>query len=76
MAMELRKAEPDEAERCYQCIEDARDYHRSLGFEQWRPDYPTRQTILEDIAQQIGYAFVHEEELIGCLLYTSDAADD
>ena len=46
MAMELRKAEPDEAERCYQCIEDARDYHRSLGFEQWRPDYPTRQTIL------------------------------
>lgn len=73
MAMELRKAEPDEAERCYQCIEDARDYHRSLGFEQWRPDYPTRQTILEDIAQQIGYAFVHEEELIGyCCIMTGE----
>ena len=44
-----------------------------MGFEQWRPDYPTRQTILEDIAQQIGYAFVHEEELIGyCCIMTGE----
>lgn len=71
--MELRKAEPNEAEGCYQCIEDARDYHQSLGFEQWRPDYPTQQTILEDISQNIGYTFVHEKELIGyCCIMIGD----
>ena len=59
--MELRKAEANEAEICYQCIEDARAYHKSLGFEQWRPDYPTRETILEDIAQNMGYTFVDEQ---------------
>ena len=48
--MELRRAKQNEAEICYQCIEDARAYHKSLGFEQWHPDYPTRQTILEDIS--------------------------
>ena len=32
--MELRKAKANEAEICYQCIEDARAYHKSLGFEQ------------------------------------------
>lgn len=45
--VELRKAEPNEVEICYQCIEDARAYHQSLGFVQWRPDYPTRQPLLK-----------------------------
>ena len=49
--MELRKARQNEAAECYQCIEDARSYHKSMGFEQWHPDYPTRQTIREDIEQ-------------------------
>lgn len=49
--MELRKAKPNEVEICYQCIEDARAYHKSLGFEQWHPDYPTQHTILEDYAK-------------------------
>ena len=43
--MLLRFALMDEAEQCYQCIEDARAYHKSLGFEQWHPDYPTLDTI-------------------------------
>ena len=30
--MELREAKANEAEICYQCIEDARAYHKSLGF--------------------------------------------
>lgn len=56
--MEMRLAFPEEAELCYQCIEDARFYHKSLGFEQWHPDYPTLQTIRDDIAQKIGFVFV------------------
>ena len=56
--MELRLANLQEARICYQCIEDARVYHKSLGFEQWHPDYPTEQTILDDIAQNIGWRIV------------------
>lgn len=56
--MELRLANLQEARICYQCIEDTRAYHKSLGFEQWHPDYPTEQTILDDIAQNIGWRIV------------------
>lgn len=74
--MYLRKAAPNEAEICYQCIEDARAYHKSMGFEQWHPDYPTRQTVDEDIAQNIGYAFVGDEGVIGycCIVFGDEPA--
>lgn len=71
--MELRKAKPYEAQLCYQCIEDARVYHRSMGFVQWHSDYPTEQTILDDIAQNIGYVFVKGREIVGyCCIIIGD----
>lgn len=71
--MELRKAKPHETELCYRCIEDARAYHKSMGFEQWHPDYPTQQTILDDIAQNIGYVFVNKKEIVGyCCIIIGD----
>ena len=71
--MELRKAQLSEIDICYQCIEDARAYHRSMGFEQWHPDYPTRQTIADDISGGIGYVFVSEQEIIGyCCMFIGD----
>ena len=74
--MKLRPARRDEAEICYQCIEDARAYHKSLGFEQWHPDYPTQQTILDDIAQGIGYAFADEGGVVGycCIIVGEEPA--
>lgn len=74
--MELRKAKIQEAEVCYQCIEDARAYHKSQGFVQWHPDYPTRQTILDDIAQNNGYVFVNEQEILGycCMIIGEEPA--
>lgn len=76
--MKLRIAELHEAEACYRCIEDARAYHKSMGFEQWHPDYPTRQTILDDMANGIGYAFVRGEEIIGycCIIIGYEPAYD
>ena len=71
--MNLRKAEKNEATICYQCIEDARAYHKSMGFEQWHPDYPTLRTILEDIADGTGYAFVRDGKIIGyCCIIIGD----
>ena len=74
--MEMRLANQNEAKVCYQCIEDARAYHKSLNFEQWHPDYPTQQTILDDIAQNIGYAFVKDNEVIGycCMIFGNEPA--
>lgn len=71
--MEMRNAKPQEAAECYQCIEDAREYHRSMGFEQWHPGYPTLQTIQEDIQQGIGYVFTDETGIIGyCCIVIGD----
>ena len=71
--MDIRIAAKSEAETCYQCIEDARAYNRSLGFEQWHPDYPTLQTILDDIAAGTGYAFVDGQGVIGyCCIIVGD----
>lgn len=71
--MELRKAQLNEAETCYQCIEDARTFHKSMGFEQWHPDYPTQQTLLDDIVQNVGYVFVDEGGIIGyCCMIIGD----
>lgn len=74
--MKLRKAKLYEAEACYQCIEDARAYHKSMGFEQWHPDYPTQQTILDDITENTGYVFVDEQEIVGycCIIIGAEPA--
>lgn len=62
-----------EADICYQCIEDARAYHNSMGFVQWHPDYPTRQTIADDIEHGIGYAFADERGICGyCCIIIGD----
>lgn len=71
--MKLRKAQRHEVELCYQCIEDARAYHKSMGFVQWHPEYPTRQTILDDIARDIGYVFVKKQKIVGyCCIIIGD----
>ena len=61
--MILRRAHVNEISVSYQCIEDARVYHRSMGFVQWHPDYPTLQTIQDDIKNGIGFVFVEGDEI-------------
>ena len=71
--MELVKAVKEKATEYYQCIEDARAYHKSMGFEQWHPGYPTQQTIMEDIDNGTGYAFVEDRKTIGyCCIIIGD----
>ena len=71
----MRLANQNEAKVCYQCIEDARAYHKSLGFEQWHPDYPTQQTILDGSSNQAGCRDVFHINLnflpriVCCLLF-------
>ena len=61
----LRKAKKEEAHLCYQFIESARAYHKSLGFEQWHPDYPALHTIENDIENGIGFVFTENDVPVG-----------
>ena len=71
--MILRKALPLEADAAYQCIEDARAYHSSMGFVQWHPGYPTAQTIRDDIEAGVGYVFAESKNILGyCCIIIGD----
>lgn len=74
--MILRKARRKEIDLCYQCIQDARAYHKSLGFTQWHPGYPTPETLAEDIDAGIGYAFVQDSKILGycCIIIGEEPA--
>ena len=71
--MILRKACVDEINAAYQCIEDAREYHHSLGFVQWHAGYPTVQTIQEDVANGTGFVIAEEDKILGyCCIIIGD----
>lgn len=71
--MILRRARPDEAAVCYSFIEAARAYHASLGFEQWHSDYPTLQTVKDDIESGCGFVFDDEGKQVGyCCIIIGD----
>ena len=74
--MKLRTAFTSEAKECYQCIEDARVYHKSIGFVQWHPDYPTQKTIIDDIENGIGYVFEDGSVILGycCIIFSDEPA--
>ena len=71
--MLLRNACMEEAYKSYQCIEDARVYHSLCGFVQWHPEYPTLQTIKDDIEKGIGYVFSDGNDIYGyCCIIVGD----
>ena len=71
--MKLRLATENEVDKCYQCIEDARAYQKSLGFVQWNSNYPTKQLIFDDVKMHIGYVFTNDNEILGyCCIIMGD----
>ena len=71
--MILRVARAEEAEKAFQCIEDAKAYQQFLGFAQWHAAYPTLPIIQEDIQAGIGYVFADDEEICGyCCIIVGD----
>lgn len=71
--MILRKACINEVDICYQCMEDAKAYQRSLGFAQWHENYPTIPIIEEDIRTGIAYTFVEDGKIVGyCCIIIGD----
>lgn len=71
--MILRKALAEEVHTAYQCIEDARKYHRALEFVQWYPAYPTVDTLREDVEKGVGFVITENDEILGyCCIICDD----
>lgn len=51
----LVKAAADETSECYQILDEGREFQKAQGFTQWTDDYPTLQTVKDDIANGTGY---------------------
>jgi len=70
--IEIRLAKKQEAEECYSILDSARAYHKSLGFTQWGPNYPTLEIVKQDIVDGIGYAITNDGILCGYCAITFD----
>ncbi len=71
--MIMRTAAAGEEQACFQMIEEAKAFQRSMGFVQWHPGYPSLNTIAQDIESGIGYVFAEDEKLLGyCCLIIGD----
>ena len=74
--MILRLARKEEAAECYRILDEGRAYQKSMGFEQWLPDYPVPQTVIDDVKDGIGYVFEDENGLVGycAIIFTGEPA--
>ena len=74
----LRPALTDEAGRCYGIIEEAKAFQREQGFIQWTEDYPSQETVAEDIRDGKGFVITADGEIAGymCIDFTGESAYD
>jgi GNAT superfamily N-acetyltransferase len=72
----LEPAKLQDLERCYEILDAGRNFQRAQGFFQWRDDYPNRDSIRQDIAQNQGYVVRVDEVIAGylCLCFTGEPA--
>lgn len=68
----LEPARPEELELCAALMEEGRAFQRSLGFVQWTPDYPNRDTVREDIKAGKGYLLKSDGQVAGYLCVDID----
>ncbi|RRG10766.1 MAG: GNAT family N-acetyltransferase [Lactobacillus sp.] len=70
----IRLARPTDVPAIMPIIESARQLLAQQGIPQWQDGHPNQATIQADIAQQIGYVFVVDQQLAGytALLQTPD----
>ena len=65
LRFEPRRAEEADIGALLEILEQAKEYLRSSGVDQWQEGYPNREAIMADIAAGRGWAFEHEGEIAG-----------
>ena len=67
--VELRLVDVEEIERAMEMIHSAKKHLKEQGIDQWQTGYPDYHCIYQDIATGKGFFVVHEDMIIGYLLW-------
>jgi GNAT superfamily N-acetyltransferase len=62
--MNFRLAEKSDLDKIMEIIEEAKDYLKTLGIDQWQNGYPNEEKILSDIENR-AFFVLEEEEIMG-----------
>lgn len=62
--MELRLARLDERFQILNIINEAKDYFKSQGIDQWQDGYPNMESIENDINHHFCYVVVHDKKIV------------
>ncbi len=71
--MEVRKTRLEDVNKICIIIDQAKQYLKNSGVDQWQNGYPNKETILEDIKTETSYVLV-ENEVVGTMRFL--IADD
>lgn len=66
--MLVRKTNKDDVKKICEIIDQAKQYMKNNGIDQWQNGYPNEETILEDISTQTSYVLV-DEDVVGTMRF-------
>lgn len=61
----FRRSKMEDIERLLVLREEAAEYLRGQGVDQWQQSYPNREIFESDIPSERGWVFTHDDEVIG-----------
>lgn len=70
--MKFRKTAAKDMGSIMDIIRQAQEYLKQQGIDQWQNNYPSSQTILEDIQKGYGYVLVENDRILGTVAVTFD----
>ena len=71
MEIQLETAKAEHLEQYEEILHAGRRFQQEQGFIQWTENYPNRDTILEDIRFQRGYALLVDGAIAGYLVHSA-----
>ncbi len=74
--MNLRKAKKNDIPQIMQIINDAKEYFKKSGINQWQQGYPDENTITDDIENGRGYVFCDGEKVCATAAYCPGVEPD
>ena len=76
--MELKRVEENQIDVAYGLIEQAKAFLKSCGVDQWQKGYPSRDSIVSDVADKTGWFLEDGGEILGyaCIDFGGEAAYD
>lgn len=70
--MEFRKSEKSDINNIMNIIKQAQDYFKEQGINQWQNNYPSNETIHNDINQNISYVLLKDNDVVATAAVSFD----